>query len=94
MPSKTLMRWSAAVGLLLAVLASFIFPTSDAEAQFRNRYQEWQYETKKPQRGYEGFPFPGVYCSYRRTPNRECTTDKRGKQTCRITSWTMTQSCS
>jgi hypothetical protein len=70
--------------------------SSAAQAQpLRDRtYEEWQYETKGPKRGYEGFPAPGVYCSYRRVPNRVCDYDKRGRQRCRIKSWTLTQSCS
>ncbi|WP_072387223.1 hypothetical protein [Hyphomicrobium sp. CS1BSMeth3] len=93
MRSRNLIRRTAAVGLSLAVLASLVFTTSEAEAQ-RYRYEEWQYNTKKPERGYEGFPAPGVYCSYRREPNRVCTTDKRGRETCKVKSWRLVQWCS
>lgn len=74
-----------------SVVAMIVTP---ADAQYRIRPEEWQYETKRPQRGYEGFPAPGVYCSYRREPNRVCTYDKRGRERCRITSWRLIQFCS
>ena len=82
-----------AFALLLAggLLASMAAP---ADAQYRTRYEEWRYETKRPVRGYEGFPAPGVYCSYRREPNRVCSYDKRGRERCRIKSWTLVQFCS
>ena len=72
----------------------FLMAVAPADAQYRVRPEEWRYETKKPVRGYEGFPAPGVYCSYRREPNRVCTYDKRGRERCRIKSWTLVQSCS
>ncbi len=76
-----------------AVLASAAAP-ADAQPFQRQRYEEWRYESKRPLRGYEGFPAPGVYCSYRREPNRVCEYDKRGREVCRIKSWTLVQSCS
>ena len=84
---------AGAAGLLIIMLAAASAPVQ-AQPFERQPYEEWRYETKKPRRGYEGFPAPGVYCSYRREPNRECTTDKRGRRTCRIKSWTLIQSCS
>jgi hypothetical protein len=50
-----------------------------------------EYRSAKPIRGHEGFYGIGPrqrYCSYIRTPNREC--DRRG---CRVTSWTLQQYC-
>ncbi len=91
--SRVIGMTSKAIGLLLAggVLATTIAP---ADAQYRIRPEEWRYETKKPVRGYEGFPAPGVYCSYRREPIRVCDTDKRGHKRCRIKGWTLVQFCS
>ncbi len=86
-------RLTTAAGLLTAMMAA-VSGSTLAQPFERQPYEEWRYETKKPRRGYEGFPAPGVYCSYRREPNRECTTDKRGRRTCRIKSWTLIQSCS
>lgn len=81
---------------LIAVAAMMLAASSAAQAQplWDQPYEEWRTETKRPQRGYEGFPAPGVYCSYRREPNRVCEYDKRGRQKCRIKSWTLVQSCS
>lgn len=86
MSTKAFAALLGGVFLLMAV--------TPADAQYRIRPEEWRYETKKPVRGYEGFPAPGVYCSYRREPNRVCTYDKRGRERCRIKSWTLVQSCS
>ena len=56
-------------------------------------YYSESYTTRGPQRGYEGFLFPDYYCSYKRYPNRECSTDARGRQRCRVTSWRLEQTC-
>ncbi len=87
-------RCIAAVGAL-AVFAMAV-PVNPASAQYGYRIQpqEWQYETKRPRRGYEGFPAPGVYCSYRREPNRVCTYDRSGRERCKVTSWRLIQFCS
>ncbi len=56
-------------------------------------YYSESYTTRGPQRGYEGFLFPDYYCSYKRYPNRECSTDARGHKRCRVTSWRLEQTC-
>jgi hypothetical protein len=93
--SRSLMMRGSAVGLLIAIGATIVGLSAPAKAQpFQYEpYEEQRYETKRPQRGYEGFPAPGVYCSYRREPNRVCEYDKRGRQKCRIKSWTLVQQC-
>ena len=40
-------------------------------------YYSESYQTRGPVRGYEGYVAPDYYCSYKRFPNRECTTDRR-----------------
>ncbi len=50
-----------------------------------------EYRSKQPIRGHEGFFGTGPhlrYCSYIRKPNREC-----GRKGCRVTSWTLEQTC-
>jgi hypothetical protein len=86
---------AGAIGLLIGLGATMLASSAPASAQpFQYQpYEERRYETKRPQRGYEGFPAPGVYCSYRREPNRVCEYDKRGREKCRIKSWTLVQSC-
>jgi hypothetical protein len=77
----------AAIALAVPLLAA-----GAAEARVKPYY--WQnYETRGPQRGYEGYVAPNYYCSYKRYPNRECTTSASGKQRCRITSWRLEQTC-
>ena len=79
----------------LVAAATFAAPlvlASTAEARVKPYY--WQnYETPGPQRGYEGYVAPNYYCSYKRYPNRECATDARGKQRCRVVSWRLEQTC-
>lgn len=88
-------RISVGIGLAIGLLATVAASSGPVFAQpFQYQpYEQWEYETKRPRRGYEGFPAPGVYCSYRRIPNRVCTADKRGRQVCRVKSWTLQQSC-
>jgi hypothetical protein len=84
-----------AAGVAVGVLSSLLLTAGQADAQWLQQpYEEWQSESKRPQRGYEGFPAPGVYCSYRREPIRECKVDKRGRERCKVTSWRLVQWCS
>jgi hypothetical protein len=81
----------AAITLVLAVLVP-----GAAQAQFRRGvkpYYSESYETRGPVRGYEGYVAPDYYCSYKRFPNRECTTSANGKQRCRVVSWRLEQTC-
>lgn len=93
---KLLTRNICAGGLLLGVGAALAATGGPAEAQrfWDQPYEEWQSEGKRPRRGYEGFPAPGVYCSYRREPIRTCSRDKSGRERCRVTSWRLVQWCS
>ena len=95
MSQKFTTRFGGAV-LAIGFIATITATNGPVQAQpFEYQpYEEWRTETKRPQRGYEGFPAPGVYCSYRREPNRVCSYDKRGRERCRIESWTLVQSCS
>jgi hypothetical protein len=80
-------------GLALAVA---LLAAGSAEAQFRRGvkpYYSETYETPGPARGYEGWVAPDYYCSYKRYPNRECSTDARGRERCRVTSWRLEQTC-
>jgi hypothetical protein len=82
--------------LLAAVaLAAPLLAAGTAEA-FRGGVKPyyWEsYQTRGPERGYEGYAAPDYYCSYKRYPNRECSTDARGKERCRVTSWRLEQTC-
>jgi len=92
--SKRFTRSIAAAGALAALAASAPINPAAAQYGYRIEPQEWQRNTKRPERGYEGFPAPGIYCSYRREPNRTCTTDKNGRERCKVTSWRLIQFCS
>ena len=43
-------------------------------------------------RGYEGYVAPDYYCSYKRFPNRTCTS-RAGGNARRVTSWRLEQTC-
>jgi hypothetical protein len=80
----------AAIALALPAIATA------AQAQFRRGvkpYYSESYETRGPVRGYEGYVAPDYYCSYKRFPNRECSTDSRGRERCRVVSWRLEQTC-
>ena len=87
----TIIRGAA---IALALTAPLI--ATGAQAQFRRGvkpYYSESYETRGPVRGYEGHVAPDYYCSYKRFPNRECTTGANGKQRCRVVSWRLEQTC-
>jgi hypothetical protein len=66
---------------------------ADAQRRWVKPYYSQEYDTDRPVRGYEGFLFPDYYCSYKRYPRRECSTDKRGRQRCRVVGWRLEQTC-
>ncbi len=82
---------------VLAVAAAVVAPmligtTAQAYRGVKPYYSE-SYTTRGPARGYEGWVAPDYYCSYKRYPNRECATDARGRERCRIVSWRLEQTC-
>lgn len=82
--------------LAAIAIAAPMIAEGSAHAQFRGGvkpYYSESYETRGPKRGYEGFIAPNYYCSYKRYPNRECSTDASGRQHCRVTSWRLEQTC-
>ena len=64
-----------ATALAIAALAVPVLAAGATEARTVKPYYSETYETKGPARGYEGFLFPDYYCSYKRYPNRACSTD-------------------
>jgi hypothetical protein len=76
----------AGLGLLSA------FP-AEAQRRFVKPYYQEDYNTRGPVRGYEGFLFPDYYCSYKRYPKRVCSSDKRGRERCRVVGWRLEQTC-
>ena len=81
-------RGRRAAGLALASGMIWLAAPSMAEAQSRGSRT---YESQRAQKGFEGWVSNGrrtFYCSYWRAPNRTC--DRGG---CRVTSWTLHQSC-
>jgi len=82
------------IALAIVVLAVPFLAASPAEARHGVKpYYSETYETKGPVRGYEGFLFPDYYCSYKRYPQRACSTDAQGRERCRVTGWQLEQTC-
>jgi hypothetical protein len=92
--SKNLADRARTVALTICLVAPSVFINGRAEARnWGKDYYSQTFETDRPVKGYEGFLFPDYYCSYKRHPKRVCSNDKRGRQTCRITAWTLEQTC-
>jgi hypothetical protein len=91
------MPTSPRAATLLAATAALATPFFAAGAAHAYRgvkpYYSESYQTRGPQRGYEGYVAPDYYCSYKRFPNRECTMGKGGKQRCSVVSWRLEQTC-
>jgi hypothetical protein len=92
--------WKRGLRLLLPAAialgaAAPVLLASDAQARrYAKPYYSETYDTgRRPARGYEGFLFPDYYCSYKRYPKRVCNTDRRGREMCRVTGWTLEQTC-
>ncbi len=83
---------TTALTVLALALPLLAMSAAEARRGVKPYYSE-TYETKGPARGYEGFLFPDYYCSYKRYPNRDCSTDAQGRERCRITGWRLEQTC-
>ncbi len=92
MIASRIITCSLAAGLAGAALA-FASP-ADAQRRWVKPFYSQEYDTgRRPMRGYEGFLFPDYYCSYKRYPRRVCSTDKRGRERCRVVGWRLEQTC-
>ncbi|MFY0613782.1 MAG: hypothetical protein JXQ99_19785 [Hyphomicrobiaceae bacterium] len=86
---------------LIAAAAAFAITgmsltATDAEAKRGgSRYKQWEYDSRHPVKGYEGFAggVSGSYCSYRREPERKCWFTRGGYEKCKIVSWRLIQKC-
>ena len=78
----------------LALTATTLLP-ADAEAKRgASRYQQWEFDTRRPVKGHEGFSGPhGRYCSYRREPDRKCWYRRDGSERCKVVGWRLIQKC-
>ena len=81
------------IALVAAVAMLSLAYAGTAEARGVKPYYSETYNTRGPVRGYEGFVAPDYYCSYKRYPQRTCSTDSRGRERCRVTGWTLEQTC-
>jgi hypothetical protein len=78
----------------LPLLAAALVPLpAEAQRRWVKPFYQQEYDTRGPVRGYEGFLFPDYYCSYKRYPKRVCSTDRRGRERCRVVGWRLEQTC-
>lgn len=91
------MLWLLArIGVLLVFVTLACPAVGARDRGGSSQYYERQIETDRPVHGYSGWVWGGsrsLYCDYQRLPNRECKSDRAGKQRCRVTSWTLKQYC-
>jgi hypothetical protein len=91
--TRTFALFAAAAAVAITGLS---FAPTDAEAKrgYSSQYRQWEFDSKQPQRGYEGFgSLPGEYCSYRREPERRCSYTSSGYEKCKVVSWRLIQKC-
>jgi hypothetical protein len=76
---------------LASVFAGMLMATA-AYARGAKDYYVQDYQFNQPMHGYEG-KAGNYYCSYQRLPNRVCTIDANGNESCKIKGWTLRQHC-
>lgn len=77
----------AAVAATLAIGASAANAGGGAKEVFIQDYQ-----FSKPMHGYSGHS-GNYYCDYQRLPNRRCTVNANGVESCQIVGWTLREMC-
>jgi hypothetical protein len=85
--------WVLCPVVIAGLTTAIVLLSDQAEARRGKGYYSQQYKFDRPLRGYEGWVFPGYYCTYKRYPRRVCHYDKRGRERCRIAGWTLEQIC-
>jgi hypothetical protein len=66
--------------------------TTAAEARGGKEFFSQDYQFDQPMHGFQGQQ-GNYYCSYQRLPNRVCTYDASGNETCKVKGWTLRQYC-
>ncbi len=77
------------LGLIITLAAVAIIALAPAALAGRKGFYVQDYTFKKPMNGYTGRQ-GNYWCDYVKLPNRKC--DANGNN-CRITSWTLRQTC-
>ena len=50
------------------------------------------YKFSKPMHGYSGHA-GSYFCDYQRLPDRKCSVDRNGRESCKIVGWTLREMC-
>ena len=89
----TALRNTFALALATAAIAAAALVTgSPAEARGSKEFFVQDYKFDKPMHGYSGHS-GNYYCDYQRLPDRKCTVDSSGHESCVIVGWTLRQMC-
>jgi hypothetical protein len=77
---------------ILASALAGVLSTTAAEARGGKEFFSEDYQFDQPMHGFQGQQ-GNYYCSYQRLPNRVCTYDSNGNETCKVKGWTLRQYC-
>lgn len=78
---------------IAAVSASALTVGTTAEAAGRGKDLYVQdYNFDRPMHGYSGHS-GAFYCDYQRLPQRKCSVDRNGNESCQIVGWTLREMC-
>lgn len=81
-----------AIAAAIATVAGLSFASTSAHAGSGKQIYIETYNFKKPMHGYSGHS-GNYYCDYQRLPQRKCSIDKNGNESCRIVGWTLREMC-
>lgn len=79
----------------LVIAAGFATLASASAANARGGGKDvfvQDYQFAKPMHGYSGRS-GSYYCDYQRLPNRRCTINANGTESCKIVGWTLREMC-
>jgi hypothetical protein len=85
-------KFTSALAIAFAVAATAFAGTAAQAGGHGKEMFVQDYQFNKPMHGYSG-QSGGYYCDYQRLPNRQCSVDASGHETCKIVSWTLREMC-
>jgi hypothetical protein len=76
-----------------AIAGASLTLTSPAQAGGRGKEVYVQdYRFDRPMHGFSGHS-GAYYCDYQRLPDRRCSVDRNGNESCKIVGWTLREMC-
>jgi hypothetical protein len=83
---------SIATGVVAAASMVSLASVSANAAGGAKEFFVQDYQFAKPMHGYSGHS-GNYFCDYQRLPNRKCTINSNGTESCRIVGWTLREMC-